>query len=341
MTGKICRKMRLHWVAGFAIALALVSGPRTFGQSTTSTTLTAQSNTQTCPTSGLTLTLTTLNLTVTSASGVPAGVVNIEDEANGTPVQIASGTLNATGQATVSLYLGDGPHTLLAVYAGSTSYATSTSMPASAPISSQCDTSFAVSVSNISPLSSSAMTLAVGQSGTATVTVTPSEEYVASLNTTGAPAFITVSCSGLPSQAFCTFTPENLEVLPGQNGGVTSSMLIQTQGVTTPPTPLSKSERRNSPVAWAILLPGVLGLGGLAFGTRRRRWLQRLSLIALVALVTTVGTAGCNPQYYYYNDGPSHPPPTPTGTFNVTVTGQSTNGVSAITNTTKMTLTIQ
>jgi hypothetical protein len=341
--GKNCRKLRLHWVAGFGIALALSPMVRAIGGFTTSTSLTAQPpSTQTCPTSTptnqMTTTLTTLAVAVTSSGGVPSGTVNIEDEISGSPVVIASATLNTTGQATVTLYLSNGSHTLLAVYAGSTSFSTSTSMPASASISAQCNTQFAVSISNISPSSSSVMTLTAGQSGTATVTVTPSQVFVASLNTTVAPAFITVSCSGLPSLSSCAFTPESLEILPGQDAGSISSMLIQTQAQTVS---AARTGQKSSPVAWAILLPGMLGLGGLAWGARRRRWLLRLSLVALVGLVTTLGTTGCNPRYYYYNHGPGQPPATPSGTFTITIAGQSSNGVTAITNTTTMQLTVQ
>jgi len=344
--GKNCRKLRLHWVAGCGIALALFPAVRAFGLTTTSTALSAQTSTQACPTSGLTTTLTTLTITVTGSGGVPSGTVNILDNASASPVQIASATLNTSGQATVSLYLSNNspssnPHTLQAVYAGSSTYAASSSTYASASISSQCDTDFAVSVSNIAPSSSSVMTLTAGQAGTATVTVTPSQEYVASLNTTGAPAFITVSCSGMPSQSSCALTPENLEVLPDQDAGVISTILIQTQAATAGAVPPARPGPKNSPVAWAILLPGMLGLGGLAWGARRRRWLQRLSLVALVGLVTTLGASGCSPLYYYYNHGPSVPRATPTGTFTVTIAGQSSNGVTAITNTTTMQLTVQ
>jgi hypothetical protein len=339
--GKTCRGLRLHWVAGFGIALALFPAVRAFGLTTTSTALSAQSSTQACPTTGLTTTLTTLTITVTGSGGVPSGTVNIFDNASASPVQLASATLNTSGQATVSLYLSNGSHTLQAVYAGSSTYATSGSTYASASISTQCNTDFAVSVSNISPSSSSVMTLTAGQAGTATVTVTPSQEYVASLNTTGAPAFITVSCSGLPSESSCALTPENLEVLPDQDAGVISALLIQTQAATAGAVPPARPGHKNSPVAWAILLPGMLGLGGLAWGARRRRWLQRLSLVALVGLVTTLGTAGCSPLYYYYNHGPSVPRATPSGTFTVTIAGQSSNGVTAITNTTTMQLTVQ
>jgi hypothetical protein len=85
----------------------------------------------------------------------------------------------------------------------------------------------------------------------------------------------------------------------------------------------------------------MLGLGGLAWGARRHRWLNRLVLLALLGLVTTLGTTACNPLYYYYNHGPTVTPSTPTGTFTITVTGQSSNGVTAITNSTTMVLTVQ
>jgi hypothetical protein len=338
--GKNCRKLRLQWVAGCGIALALFPAVRAFGLTSTSTSLSAQTSTQACPTSGLTTTLTTLTISVTGSGGVPSGTVNIFDNASASPVQIASATLNTTGQATVSLYLSNGSHTLQAVYAGSSTYATSSSTYASAAISTQCTAAFAVSVSNVSPSTSSVMTLTAGQSGTATVTVTPSQVFVASLNDTGAPSFVTVSCSGLPTLSSCTFTPESLELLPGQDAGVISTMLIQTQAQTAGAVPPAGAGH-NSPVAWAILLPGMLGLGGLAWGARRRRWLQRLSLLAIVGIVATLGTTGCNPRYYYYNHGPGNPPATPSGTFTVTVAGQSSNGVTAITNTTTFQLTVQ
>jgi hypothetical protein len=338
---KICRGLRLQWIAGFGMALALLPAAHAVPGYTTSTSLAAQSSTQTCPTSGLTTTLTTLTVAVTSSGGVPSGTVNIEDEASGSPVEIASATLDTTGQATVSLYLANGSHTLLAVYAGNLPYGTSTSMPASASISSQCDSSFVISVSNITPSTSSAMTLTPGESGTATVTVTPSQNLIASLNTTGAPSFVTVSCSGLPSESSCAFTPSDLEILPGQDAGVNSTMLVETSSGTVRAVPPARLGHPSAPVAWAILLPGMLGLGGLAWGTRKRRWLQRLSLVLLVGLVATLGTTGCSPLYNYYNHGPSNPHETPAGTFNVTITGQSSNGVTATTNNTTLVLTVQ
>ena len=84
----------------------------------------------------------------------------------------------------------------------------------------------------------------------------------------------------------------------------------------------------------------MLGLGGLAWGARRRAWLRRLMLLALLGLITTLGTTACNPLYHYYNHGPPVNIPTPSGTYNVVVTGQSSNGVTAITNSTTISVTV-
>ena len=54
-----------------------------------------------------------------------------------------------------------------------------------------------------------------------------------------------------------------------------------------------------------------------------------------------LGTTACNPRYYYFNHGPPNNLATPSGTYTVTVTGQSSNGITAITQNTTMVLTVQ
>jgi hypothetical protein len=178
------------------------------------------------------------------------------------------------------------------------------------------------------------------------------QEFVSKLTT---PAFITISCSGLPDQASCIYTPESVEILPDQNAAVTSSMVLQTYAQSTAlASPATLPGKGVSPIAWAFLLPGALGLGGIAWGARRhqgsrghvfvrgvvRHRLNRLSLVALVSLVTLLGTTGCNPRYGYEHHGPIPNPPTPAGTYTVTVTAQSNNGVTAITQNTTFVLTV-
>jgi hypothetical protein len=333
-----CRDLRLEWVAALGIAMAspaLMATPLV----TTSTSIsvqTSQSSAQTNP-SGAVCSLTTVAVTVTGGSTAPTGTVTINDGVT-SPVAIGSQTLSTSGTngvASFTFALSAVTHTLTAVYSGDSTHSGSTSPAASPTISSQCGASFAVTVSSMSPSN----TLTAGQQGTATITITPLPSFIDSLG--NAPAFITVSCSGLPQQSSCGFTPENLEILPGQDQGVTSALVFSTQAQGTaravPPTRLG---HKSSPIAWAFLLPGMLGLGGLAWGARRRAWLRRLMLLALLGLITTLGTTACNPLYYYYNHGPPVNIPTPSGTYNVIVTGQSSNGVTAITNSTTISVTV-
>jgi ABC-type oligopeptide transport system substrate-binding subunit len=69
--------------------------------------------------------------------------------------------------------------------------------------------------------------------------------------------------------------------------------------------------------------------------------LQRFSVLALLAMVTLLGTTACNPRYDYFNHGPPTNPATPSGTYTVIVTAQSSNGVTAITNSSTLVLTVK
>jgi hypothetical protein len=158
--------------------------------------------------------------------------------------------------------------------------------------------------------------------------------------------FVTLSCSGLPDQSTCTFTPENVEILStscpnpaATSCPINSSMVITTQAAST--TASSGTRRSSTPVAWAFLLPGALVLAGLSWGSRRRRWLSRLSLVALVGLVSVLGTTACNPLYNYEHHGPVPNPATPAGTYTISVVAQSSNGISATTHSTTMALTVK
>jgi hypothetical protein len=323
-------------VAGLGIALAMPALAAPSGVATT-TALTAPQTTQITQSDAQTCSLTSFSVNVTSTAGVPAGTVNIEDG----KVSLASADLNSTGQASFQFALKDGAHSLSAVYAGNASlnFNGSPSAPASVTISNQCDSAFVVTVSNLTPSSAAnTLTLTPGQAGTGTIMVTPLQEFVSTLT---ASAFVTISCSGLPDQASCIYTPESVEILPDQNAAVTSSMVLQTYAASnTSASPATRPGKGSSPIAWAFLLPGALGLGGLAWGARRRHWLNRLSLLALVCLVTLLGTTGCNPRYYYEHHGPIPTPPTPAGTYTVTVTAQTNNGVTAITQNTTFVLTV-
>jgi hypothetical protein len=315
----------------------------TLGGSSSITTITSvqtiQSSAQTNPVNAV-CSLTTVAVTVSgvpTGSATPTGTVTISDQTSAGTASIGSQTLDASGHASLTFALPNGSNALSAVYSGDSNYAQGSPYYAPATtIDSQCSSSFAVTVSSMSPSN----TLTAGEQGTATVTITPLPSFIDSMG--DAPAFITVSCSGLPEQSSCSFTPENVEILPGQDEGVTSDMVLTTQAQgTARAVPPARPGHNSSPIAWAFLLPGMLGLGGLAWGARRRSWLRRLTLVALLGLFSTLGTTACSPLHNYYTHGPPVNVSTPPGTYTVMVTGQSSNGISAITNSTTFTLTVK
>ena len=320
MRGIVCRGPRLELVAGLVIALALpaLALAAESGQGlATQTALTAETRDLDGRTEA------TLAVTVSGEDGLPAtGGVVVSDRG----VQLAGAALDAQGQASIVVALPAGPHFLTAAYAGDATHRASVSQAAQVQAQASSTPNFLVSVSP------AAMTLTPGQTGTLTASVTPQNSSALSV-----PMFVTLSCSGLPDQASCTFTPENVEILPNATAAVTSTMVIVTQVASS----ASAARPGSNSIAWAFLLPGALGLGGLAWGVRRRAWLLRLSLLALVAFVAMLGATACNARYDYYNHGPPINPATPAGTYTVTVTAQSSNGVTAITNSTTMVLTVQ
>ena len=319
--------MRYFPLAAFPLALAIPASAAAAPQAT-ETTLRAQTLDRNGSTQA------TLSVAVSGEDGLPAqGAVVIEDGAR----QLAGAALNADGEAEITLGLLPGQHALRAVYIGDVAHLGSRSdiSPVSAASGSAPDFQISVSPATI--------TLTAGQSGTVTASVTPVNS-----STLTAPMFVTLSCSGNPDQSSCSFTPENIEILPSATKAITSNMVITTQAKPThyggssaahpPARPAAHPGSRR--IALAMLLPGALGLVGLAF-SRRRRWLSRLSLLGLLALVTCLGTTACNPLYYYQNHGPPYNLPTPSGTYTLIVAAQSSNGVSATTHSTKMVLTVQ
>jgi hypothetical protein len=318
--GFLRRGLRLQLVAAFSIAfavpapaIAVESAPRL----ATQTALTVETRDQNGRTEA------TAAVTVSGEDGLPAaGVVAISDNGK----QLAGAALNAKGEADVVLTLSAGDHTLTAIYTGDPTHRSSTSEPAIAAATTGTTPNFTIAVAPAT------LSLTPGQTGTVNAAVTPVNSSV--LTT---PMFVTLSCSGLPDQSSCSFTPENIEILPNATAAITIPMVVVTQAAGG----TSGVPRSSSTVAWALLLPGVLGRGGLAWSTRRRAWLNRLSLLALVGLVAMLGTTACAPRYDYFHHGPPVPPATPAGSYTVTVTAQSSDGVSAITNSTTLALTVQ
>lgn len=315
------RGLRLQWVAALSVAVAMPG----FAATAARTQQASQTSLRIDTRDGNGRTQATLSLTVIGVDGQPAaGSIAIQDQ--GKP--LAGFVLDAAGRATATVDLAGGDHSLSAVYTGDSAHLGSSSevTPVHAVTGSTPDFSVSIAPATLS--------LKQGQSGSATVSVTPIN--AASLT---APMFVTISCSGLPDQSACTFTPENIEIPIGATAAISSSLVLATQA-----TSLAKAEpnakRGAQPVVLAVLLPGALILGGIAFSARRRRVLSRFVLLGLVAFVSVLGTVACSPLYNYNNHGPPHNLPTPAGSYNVSINAQSSDGVTATTHKTTIAVTV-
>ncbi|MGA2251409.1 Ig-like domain-containing protein [Terracidiphilus sp.] len=309
------------------VALAGVPGGRSLSAEVVTATdspitqTSLEAHTRIASRNGSNLTQGVFSVSVTGEDGkAAAGTVTLED--GGKP--LAAAVLNASGQAEITLDMAAGTHTLRAVYSGDVAHAGSSSATAQVTADATGTPDFQVAVNP------AAMTLTAGQNGNVVVSLTPVDASAL----TG-PMFVTLSCSGFPDQSSCTFTPQNVQILPNTTAAVTSDMVIATQTTGT----RGASAKRSNGMALAILLPGAAGLMGLAFGARKRGW-ARLMLIALVGMGTSLGMSACSPLYDFYNHGPNVNLPTPAGTFQMLVTAQSSNGVTAITHPTQFVLTV-
>jgi hypothetical protein len=161
----------------------------------------------------------------------------------------------------------------------------------------------------------STVTIAQGQSGSTTFTLTP---------VGGFSGTVTLNCAGLPAFATCTFVPASA-VMNGSNTPVTVVLTIATSVATSnvahfnPPTPLGPLT-----VPQTSLLLAGLALFGLPGWKRQRRMMQRFGVVAMLLLaaitmsVTLIGCGGSS----------STPAPhtTPAGTYSSTVTASASAG---------------
>jgi hypothetical protein len=272
-----------------------------------------------------------LEVSVIGEDSLPAGGAVVIEDAN---KQIAGAALNTDGRARFAIDLAAGEHSLRAVYLGDTAHRGSVSETTGVHALAAASPDFSISVSPAK------LSLPLGESGSVTAAIKPENNSALS-----SPMFVTLSCSGLPDESSCTFTPENIEILPtscpnpsASTCPINSTMVIETQ-LGTGSLAHPKSSGSGGAISLALLLPGALGLVALA--RRRRNWLGNLSVVVLLGAVSTLGATACNSRYNYFHHGPPHNPPTPAGTYTLTVSAQSNNGVTAITRTTTMTLTVQ
>jgi MBG domain (YGX type)/Bacterial Ig-like domain (group 3)/NHL repeat len=219
----------------------------------------------------------TFTATVTTTTGVVSGTVNFSDGST----LLGTGTLNSSGIATFSTTtLALGNHSITAAF--------------------QANTNFTASSATLTQVMTA-------PTGSFTISASPATQYIkgagatvyqVTLTSVGAFAGqINLTCSGLPSDATCSFA-SNPTLTAG--GTTTVAMTVNT---TAADAELRKPTLRNfgpadlAPIAAAAVFPLELtGLGVFFAGLRRRRKLgpQKMRLLAIIFFsLGILGLTGC------------------------------------------------
>lgn len=230
--------------------------------------------------------------------------------------ETAKGSLGSVfvHEGTAALHLSNPPQwlrTVTAVYHGTPGFANAA---ASTDVSSDATSTLPGFTVTASP---SSLSLVPGQYGTVNLTVTSQNGFSEQVN---------LSCSGLPSTAFCNFNPTVLT--PPANGSGISAMQITTQATSGVGAKNSSSPAESGGGLYAALIPGALALAGL--GALRRRKGNLLRFFGMLILLTagTLGLSACNPRFKYLKYQPSPNFGTAAGTYAVTISAYSTDGTA-------------
>jgi len=167
----------------------------------------------------------------------------------------------------------------------------------------------------------STLTIVAGQSGTAKFTVTP---------VNGFNSQVSFSCTGLPSEATCSFDPPS--VTPSDGNPVSSTLTIST---TAAIAALRGPRPALHYVNYAFLVPCL----GMVFSIAARRKQAHRGLLVFGLLALLVLAAGLTSCGSSSKDGNPGNPGTPAGTSTVTLTA-STSGTGTINHSATLTITI-
>jgi len=183
---------------------------------------------------------------------------------------------------------------------------------------------------------------AIAATSQTSVTVTPGQvaNYAVSISpVNGFNQTVQLSCSGAPTQATCTVTPNSV-TLDGSKplaANIAAATMAAAMGSMRPYGGPSVSEQLGSwltVLIWMALT--VLTCLTSWRGERRRQWLRRPALLCLLMLEFTM--TGCGGGS---GNGGGGTGGTPTGSYNLTVTGTFTSGPTQLIHTTQFTLVVQ
>jgi subtilase family serine protease len=283
----------------------------TIGKATVALTVTASTN-QAIPGSSVTVIATLASLSAT-------GTLQFYD--NGTLLGGAVSVSNGAAQLTTSS-LALGVHSITASYSGDANFNS---------INANSSIPFTVTIAYPG---SSIATPDFALTATPSVSVVPGGAVSVFISTSGIAGFsgiLGLSCSGLPAETSCSFSPTS----PTAGSGTYLTI------TTTAPRTASLHQGQPPLPGWwrtstALLLGGVL----LFTGARRKQryWYVALSLLLASLLIAGVGCGGGGSSAGSggATQASTADPGTPTGTYTVTVTATS----RALTHSTTFTLTV-
>jgi hypothetical protein len=209
-----------------------------------------------------------LLIAVVHGAGVtmPTGTITFNA---GTQV-LGSSAVDASGVATLSIYLQQGTNNITATYSGDAVYTASTSLITS--ITGTAVTQFAMQ------LAPAALTMVTKQHGISTLTLTSVGGYADTLE---------FGCLGLPADATCTFS--NSTAVLKANGSVNVQVTVDT-GDPLGAGALAQRSAQGSNILLCLLPAGLL----LGFGYRRKGRRSHVTLmLMLFAAAVTLSATGC------------------------------------------------
>ncbi len=267
-------------------------------------------------------TAATFDVKVARADGsVPSGTVTLW---NGeTPIAAAvldkDGKANYTAQALTA-----GTRQVTATYSGDAQSAASTSAAAAVTAAAAGVPSFTIAANPAT------LTVKAGAYGTTVISVVPANGFNQN---------VTLSCSGLPLQATCTFSPVNV-LLNANGSSAISTLNIQTQAPSGKASGMLNRDSHGSPM-YAFLFPGAVALIGLGLLRKRTAGTLRMFGLALLLVGCSAGLGGCAARYSYFHKPPAGNPGTTLGTSSITIQGSGVaSSGTLVTATTQITLTV-
>jgi hypothetical protein len=224
-------------------------------------------------TSGQSVTFTA-SVAPQSGTVVPTGSVAFLDGSS----QIGMATLSGGSASFSSTSLSVGSHAIAATYSGDSSYVASSSAAINVTVIAPAAADYSLT------MSSSALTVAKGASGTLTITISPKNGFKQAVG---------LACSGLPAGANCSFNPSSVNTAGGAAATTLTVLDSGSNGTEIPARGSFTGFPNGALYILAMALIGIVGIAGerSALGTVRFRRVV-LASATFAGLLITASCAG-------------------------------------------------